>query len=107
MGIIDHIYLTILYLFNEYDNTPLLGFIIAFTVAGLNMWKHKKFKWAEALLCGVFAAIATVSTQALGVAIGLTLPAGSYAIVSGAIGWFGTDAVVEFLKARFNWGGQK
>ena len=107
MGIIDHIYLAILYLFSEYDNTPFFGFVIAFTVAGLNMWKHKKFKMAEALLCGVFAAIASVSTQFLGVALGLTLPVGAYAIIAGAIGWFGTDAVVDFLKSRFNWGGQK
>ena len=103
----EYLWLLILHYFNEYDQTPLFGFIIAFTVAGLNMWKHDKFKWAEALLCGVFAAIAAASTQFLGVALGLALPAGAYALVAGAIGWFGTDAVVDFLKARFNWGGQK
>lgn len=107
MHILDYIWLLIINYVNSYDQTPTLGFLIAFTVAVLNAWRQGKFKLAEALLCGVFSAIAIVSSNFLGASLGLTLPAGAYALLSGAIGWFGTDAVVDFLKARFNWGAPK
>lgn len=107
MNVLDYIWLSVVQYLNDHDLTPIYGFTIAFVVSALQTKKHGTFKLVESLLCGVFAAIAWVSIPFLGASIGIGLPAGAYAVLSGTIGWFGTDAVVEFLKARLNWGGQK
>lgn len=101
MSITDYIISAVVYLWSVVDKNAIFGFLIAMTVSSLQGWKQGKFRIPESLLCGVFAAIGVTSAQFIGSATGLRIPDGAYAFVAGAIGYFGTDSTVAFIKSRF------
>jgi len=101
---IDQIYAGLVYLWTQLDKTIVGAAITAFVVACLRMKKHGNFQWVEALLCGIFAALSLFGLSFLGSITGITVPneltLGAAQIISGAIGWYGTERYVRFLETK-------
>lgn len=104
---VDQFYAVLVYVWAVVqEKAPIMGAIIAFTVASLRMILEKNYRFAEGLLCAVFAAIACTGGEVLSTVIlsatGLHIPAnivGGFA--AGGIGYAGSKATVAFIKHRF------
>ena len=100
MNIIDQVYVALIAWWSEFDKLPLMSGITAMIVASLKMRSQGKIVWSEALLCGVFAAIATVCLSFLSAMIGFDIPVEASSAVAGAIGWYGTVRSVAFVENK-------
>lgn len=98
--IIEQVYVALALWWAEFDKLPLMSGITAMVVASLKMRSQGKIQWSEALLCGVFAVIATVSLGFLGALVGFDLPVEASSAISGAIGWYGTAKTVSFVEDK-------
>lgn len=103
---VDQFYAVLIYVWAVVqEKAPVMGAIIAFTVASLRMVLEKNYRFAEGLLCAVFAAIACTGGEVLSAivlsATGVHIPAnivGGFA--AGCIGYAGSKATVVFIKHR-------
>lgn len=107
MNIIDQFYAVLVYAWSEvHTKAPVMGFLIASTVALLRSISDRNFKLTEVLLCGVLAAIACTSgeyltdivTAVTGMSISPDVVGG---FVSGVIGYAGSKNTMTFIKNRF------
>lgn len=104
---VDQFYAVLIYVWTVIqEKAPIMGAIIAFTVASLRMILEKNYRFAEGLLCAVFAAIACTGSELLSAIVlgitGLHIPAdvvGGFA--AGGVGYAGSKATVAFIKHRF------
>ena len=100
MNIIEQVYAALVLWWADLDKLPLMSGITAMIVASLKMRSQGKIVWSEALLCGVFAAIATVCLSFLSALVGFDIPLEASSAVSGAIGWYGTARSVAFVEGK-------
>lgn len=100
MDIIEQVYVATALWWARFDTFPVASGITAVVVAYLRMRNEGKVLWSEALLCGVFAAIATVCLGFLSVLIAIDIPIEVSSGVGGAIGWYGTKQTVEFIEDK-------
>lgn len=100
MDIIEQVYVVTALWWARFDTFPVASGVTAVVVAYLRMRNEGKVLWSEALLCGVFAAIATVCLGFLSVLIAIDIPIEVSSGVGGAIGWYGTKRTVEFIEDR-------
>lgn len=105
MSTIEQVYTAIVLWWVGLDKFPLTSGITAMVVASLRMRSAGKFVWSEALLCGVFAILATVCLGFLSVLLVMDIPLEVSSGIGGAIGWYGTVRTVEFLEHKL--GGKK
>lgn len=96
----EHIQDAIVLWWHRLDTLPLISGITALVVAYLRMHNDGRVVWSEALLCGVFAAIATVCLGFLSVLIAIDVPIEVSSGVGGAIGWYGTKRTVQFIEDK-------
>lgn len=100
MNNVEQVYAAIVLWWSDFDTLPLLSSITATVVAILRMRNEGHVLWSEALLCGVFAAIATVSLSFISLLIGMDIPLEVSSGVGGAIGWYGTARSVKFIEDK-------
>ncbi|UYD72402.1 holin [Acinetobacter phage AIIMS-AbE5-RC] len=105
MNIVDQVYFGLVYLWSSLDKLILGAAATSFVVALLRTKKEdNKFSFIEALLCGIFTAIALVGMSFLGTLTGIivpaTLTAGAAHVVAGFIGWYGTVRTMEYLEGK-------
>lgn len=105
MNIIEQVYVTTVLWWSTLDKFPLTSGITAMVVASLRMRSAGKFVWSEALLCGVFAVLATICLGFLSILLVMDIPLEVSSGIGGAIGWYGTVRTVEFLESKI--GGKK
>lgn len=104
---VDQFYAVLVYVWAVVqEKAPIMGAVIAFTVASLRMVLEKNYRFAEGLLCAVFAAIACTGGEVLSAIVlsttGLHIPAnivGGFA--AGGIGYAGSKTTVAFIKHKF------
>ena len=107
MTYVDQFYAVLVYLWTELHNkAPIMGFLIAATVASLQGVINRNFKVAEVLLCGVLASVACTAGTLLSALVltttGLVIPpdvVGGF--VAGTIGFAGSKATFAYLKHKF------
>lgn len=107
MTYVDQFYAVLVYLWTELHNkAPVMGFMIAATVASLQGVINRNFRVAEVLLCGVLASVACTAGTLLSSIVltvtGLVIPpdvVGGFA--AGTIGFAGSKATFAYLKHRF------
>lgn len=100
MSVIEQVIHNTVLWWARFDTLPVVSGITAVVVAYLRMRNEGTVLWSEALLCGVFAAIATVCLGFLSVLIAIDIPIEVSSGVGGAIGWYGTKQTVEFIEDR-------
>lgn len=100
MTIIEQIYVATVLWWARLDTLPMVSGVTAVVVAYLRMRNEGRVIWSEALLCGVFAAIATVCLGFLSVLIAIDVPIEVSSGVGGAIGWYGTKRTVQFIEDK-------
>jgi hypothetical protein len=100
MSVIEQVYAAAVLWWIGLDKFPLMSGTTAMVVASLRMRSAGKFVWSEALLCGVFAILATVSLGFLSVLLVMDIPLEVSSGIGGAIGWYGTTRTVEFLESK-------
>lgn len=100
MNIIEQVYAATVLWWAGLDKFPITSGATAFVVASLRMRNEGKYKWSEALLCGVFAMIATVCLSFLSVLIAMDVPIEVSSGVGGAVGWYGTERSVQFIERK-------
>ena len=100
MSVIEQIIHNTALWWSRFDTLPVISGITAVVVAYLRMRNEGKVLWSEALLCGVFAAIATVCLGFLSVLIAIDIPIEVSSGVGGAIGWYGTKRTVQFIEDK-------
>lgn len=98
--IIEHIYAATVLWWAGLDKFPITSGTTAVVVASLRMRNEGKFIWSEALLCGVFAMIATVCLGFLSVLLAIDIPLEVSSGVGGAIGWYGTTRTIQYIELR-------
>ena len=107
MNMLDQFYAVLIYVWSEVQSkAPMMGFLIATTVALLRSITERNFKIAEVLLCGVLAAIACTSGEFLSAFVmavtGMNInPNVVGGFVSGVIGYAGSKNTMLFIKNRF------
>lgn len=102
--IIEQVYAATVLWWQAYDELPLLSAITATVVAILRMRSTGRVIWSEALLCGVFAAIATVCLSFLSLLLAIDIPPEVSSGVGGAIGWYGAARSIQFLEDKITRG---
>ena len=105
MNIIEQVYAATVLWWAGLDKFPITSGTTAMVVASLRMRSAGKFVWSEALLCGVFAILATICLGFLSVLLVMDIPLEVSSGIGGAIGWYGTVRTVEFLESKI--GGRK
>lgn len=107
MHIVDQIYVGLVYMWSQLDKVIVGAAITAFVVAVLRMKKLGKVKWAEALLCGIFAAIAVAGASFIISILGIPsdgllseIAKGGSHVLAGFIGWYGTDRTVGYVEDK-------
>ncbi|UAW09860.1 holin [Acinetobacter phage APK16] len=105
MNIIDQVYAVLIYVWSGLDKLIVGAAATSFVVALLRTKKEdNKFSFIEALLCGIFTAIALVGMSFLGTLTGIivpeTLTAGAAHVVAGFIGWYGTVRTMKYLEGK-------
>lgn len=101
MHIIEHIYAATVLWWYGLDKFPITSGTTAMVVATLRMRSTAgRVVWSEALLCGVFAMIATVCLSFLSVLLAVDIPPEVSSGVGGAIGWYGTARTINFIERR-------
>ncbi|QGH73787.1 holin [Vibrio phage vB_VhaP_VH-5] len=100
MNIIEQVYAATVLWWAGLDKFPITSGATAFVVASLRMRNEGNYKFSEALLCGVFAMIATVCLSFLSVLIAMDVPVEVSSGVGGAIGWYGTKRTVDFIERK-------
>lgn len=98
--IIEQIYAATVLWWAGLDKFPITSGTTAVVVASLRMRNEGKFIWSEALLCGVFAMIATVCLGFLSVLLAIDIPLEVSSGVGGAIGWYGTTRTIQYIELR-------
>lgn len=104
---IEQVYVALALWWAELDKLPLLSGITAMVVASLKMRSQGQIQWSEALLCGVFAVIATVSLGFIGAILGFDVQPEASSAIAGAIGWYGTARTVKFVEDKVSRRGGK
>ena len=94
MGVLDYIYTTFLVIWSKYDAAIIGGFLLAFVISSIRTLREGDYQFWEGVMCGIISAVVWLSATALGIPVGLN------AIVSGIIGYFGSQATMQFLKHR-------
>ena len=56
--------------------------------------------WSEALLCGVFAMLATLCLGFINTMLVMEIPLEASSGIGGAIGWYGTTRTLQFLESK-------
>ena len=100
MNIIEQVYAATVLWWAGLDKFPLTSGTTAMVVASLRMRSAGKFVWSEALLCGVFAILATVCLGFLSVLLVMDIPLEVSSGIGGAIGWYGTARTINFIERR-------
>lgn len=100
MNIIEQVYAATVLWCVDLDKMPFLSGITAIVVAVLRMRSEGKVVWSEAVLCGVFACIATLCLSFLSLLLVIDIPLEVSSGVGGAIGWYGTTRTVKFLEDK-------
>lgn len=98
--IIEQIYAAAVLWWVGLDKFALTSGSTAMIVASLRMRSAGKFVWSEALLCGVFAILATVCLDFISIILVIDIPVEISSGIGGAIGWYGTHRTVEFLEHK-------
>lgn len=102
--IIEQIYAATVLWWSDLDKLPVLSGITATVVASLRMRSQGAIVWSEALLCGVFATIATVCLGFLSVLLAMDIPLEVSSGVGGAIGWYGTQRTAKYIENKLGRG---
>ena len=101
MNIIEQVYAATVLWWAGLDKFPITSGTTAVVVATLRMRSTAdKVVWSEALLCGVFAMIATVCLSFLSVLLAIDIPQEVSSGVGGAIGWYGTARTINFIERK-------
>lgn len=107
MNIVDQVYMALIYIWSELDKVVMGSAATAIVVAVLRMKRLGKVKWAEALLCGVFAAIAVAGASFIISLMGIPpdgllndIAQGGKHVLAGFIGWYGTDRTMSYVEDR-------
>lgn len=101
MNIIEQVYAATVLWWAGLDKFPITSGTTAIVVATLRMRStEEKVVWSEALLCGVFAMIATVCLSFLSVLLAIDIPQEVSSGVGGAIGWYGTARTIHFIERK-------
>ena len=98
--IIEPVYAATVLWWYGLDKFPITSGVTAVVVASLRMHNEGKVLWGEALLCGVFAMIATVCLSFLSVLLAIDIPIEVSSGVGGAIGWYGTKHSITFIEGK-------
>jgi hypothetical protein len=107
LNIIDQFYAVLVYVWSEvHTKAPIMGFLIASTVATLRSISDRNFKLTEVLLCGVLAAIGCTSGEFLSsIVMGITglvvNPDVVGGFVAGVIGYAGSKNTMTFIRNKF------
>ena len=107
MYYVDQIYVGLIYVWSQLDKAVLGAAATAIVVAVLRMKRLGKIKWAEAMLCGVFAAIAVAGASFIIALMGIPpdgllndIAQGGKHVLAGFIGWYGTDRTMSYVENR-------
>lgn len=107
MNIVDQFYVSLIYIWSQLDKAVMGAAATAIVVAVLRMKRLGKVKWAEALLCGVFAAIAVAGASFIISLMGIPpdgllndIAQGGKHVLAGFIGWYGTDRTMNYVENR-------
>ena len=100
MNIIEQVYAATVLWWAGLDKFPITSGTTAMVVASLRMRNEGKVVWSEALLCGVFAMIATICLSFLSILLAIDIPQEVSSGVGGAIGWYGTARTINFIERR-------
>lgn len=101
MNIIEQVYAATVLWWAGLDKFPITSGTTAIVVATLRMRSTgDRVVWSEALLCGVFAMIATVCLSFLSVLLAIDIPQEVSSGVGGAIGWYGTARTIHFIERK-------
>lgn len=104
MNIIEQVYAASVLWWAGLDKFPITSGTTAIVVATLRMRNEGRVIWSEALLCGVFAMIATICLSFLSVLLAMDIPLEVSSGVGGAIGWYGTTRTINFLERKIGKG---
>lgn len=100
MNIIEQVYAATVLWWAGLDKFPITSGTTAMVVATLRMRNEGRVVWSEALLCGVFAMIATVCLSFLSVLLTMDIPLEVSSGVGGAIGWYGTSRTINYIENK-------
>ena len=101
MNIIEQVYAATVLWWAGLEKFPITSGTTAVVVATLRMRSTAgRVVWSEALLCGVFAMIATVCLSFLSVLLAIDIPQEVSSGVGGAIGWYGTARTINFIERK-------
>ena len=100
MNIIEQVYAATVLWWAGLDKFPITSGTTAMVVASLRMRNEGKVVWSEAILCGVFAMIATICLSFISLLLAMDIPLEVSSGVGGAIGWYGTDSTIKFIEKR-------
>lgn len=100
MNIIEQVYAALVLWWAALDKFALTSGVTAMVVASLRMRSQGHIVWSEAILCGIFATLATVSLGFLSVLLVMDIPLEVSSGIGGAIGWYGTDRTIQFLEMK-------
>ena len=101
MNIIEQVYAATVLWWAGLDKFPITSGTTAIVVATLRMRStNGRVVWSEALLCGVFAMIATICLGFINTMLVMEIPLEASSGIGGAIGWYGTTRTLQFLESK-------
>ena len=98
--IIEQVYVATVLWWAGLDKFPITSGSTAIVVATLRMRNEGRVNWSEALLCGVFAMIATVCLSFISLLLAMDIPVEVSSGVGGAIGWYGTSRTIQYIENK-------
>lgn len=107
MNIIEQVYAATVLWWAGLDKFPITSGTTAIVVATLRMRSTEhRVVWSEALLCGVFAMLATLCLGFINTMLVMEIPLEASSGIGGAIGWYGTTRTLLFLESKVHKGGK-
>ena len=101
---VEQVYAAVALWWAGLDKFPVTSATTAIVVATLRMRNEGRVVWSEALLCGVFAMLATLCLGFINTLIVMNIPLEASSGVGGAIGWYGTTRTIQFLESKVHKG---